>query len=74
MATASVGVGIQPYTPMKLPLSKESQLQAMAAVLKVANAILPSPFYADPMLLLAAMLAIFRATLDSPLVAPKDKA
>ena len=42
--------------------------------LEAANAILPSPLCADPMLPLAGTLAIFQATLDSPFVAPKDKA
>ena len=38
------------------------------------NAILPSSLCADPMLPLAGTLAIFQATLDSPFIAPKDKA
>ena len=46
----------------------------MAVGLEAANAVLPSPLCADPMLPLAAMLAIFRAMLDSPSVVLKDKA
>ena len=45
----------------------------MVVGLEVTNAILPSPFYADPMLPLAAMLPIFKDMLDSESVAPKDK-
>ena len=46
----------------------------MAVGLEAANAVLPSPLCTNPMLPLAATLAIFKATLDSPFVAPKDKA
>ena len=46
----------------------------MAVGLKAANAILPSPLCTNPMLPLVAMLAIFKAMLDSLLVVPKDKA
>ena len=66
--------GMQLYTPIKLPLSRDIHLQAMAVGLEATNAILSSLFFTDPMLPLAAMLAIFKATLDSPLVAPKNKA
>ena len=59
--------------PMKVPLSRDTHLQAMAVGLEAANAILPSPLCNDPMLPLVATLAIFKATLDSPFVAPKDK-
>ena len=48
-------------------------MQAMVVGLEATNAVLPSPLYADPMLPLVAMLAIFKAILDSPFVAPKDK-
>ena len=67
-------VGVQLYMPVKIPLSSNAYLQAMAVGLEATNAILPSPLCADPMLALAAMLAIFKATLDSPFVVPKDKA
>ena len=60
--------------PVKLPSSKEAHLQVMTVSLEATNAVLPSPLCADPMLPLAATLTIFRAMLDSPLVAPKDKA
>ena len=60
--------------PVKVPLSWDAYLQAMAVDLKAANAVLPLSLYADPMLPLAGMLAILQATLDSPFVAPKDKA
>ena len=73
MTVASTGVGIQPYTPMKLLLSREAHLKAMVVNLEATNAILPFPLYASPMLPLAAILAIFKATLDSPSVALKDK-
>ena len=46
----------------------------MAAGLEAANAILPSPLCANPMLPLVATLAILKAMLDSPFVALKDKA
>ena len=61
------------YMPVKVPLSRDAHLQAMAVSLEAANAILPSSLCANPMLPLAGMLAIFKATLDSPFVAPKDK-
>ena len=41
--------------------------------LEVTNAILPSLLCAGPMFLLVAMPAIFKATLGSGSVAPKDK-
>ena len=46
----------------------------MVVGLEAANAILPSPLCANPMLPLAGMLAIFKAALESLFVAPKDKA
>ena len=70
VAVASVGVGIQLYTPVKLLSFREAHLKAMAVGLEAANAILPSFLCADPMLPLVATLAIFRATQDSPSVAP----
>ena len=70
LAVASIGVGVQPYMHVKLPSSREAHLKAMVVSLEAANAILPSPFCAEPILLLAATLAIFRAMLDSPLVVP----
>ena len=74
VAAASMGVGVQPYVPMKIPSSKEAHLKAMAVGFEAANAILPSPLCADPMLPLVATLAIFRAMLDSLSVVLKDKA
>ena len=73
VAVASMGVGIQPYMPMELPSSRETHLKAMVVSLETTNAILPSSVCADPILPLAATLAIFRATLDSPSVAPYTK-
>ena len=73
VAVASVGVGIQQYMPMKLPSSREAYLKVIAVGLEAANAILPSSLCANPMLPLVATLAIYRATLDSPSVAPPDK-
>ena len=70
VAGASVEVGIQLYMPLKLPLSREAHLKVMAVSLEAAKAILPSSLCADPMHPLAATLAIFRATLNSPYVAP----
>ena len=70
VSVVSAGAGIQPYSPMKLPSSRDAHLMAMVVSLEAANAILPSSLYANPMLPLAATLAIFRATLDSPSVAP----
>ena len=60
-------VGMQPYTPVKVPSSRDAHLQAMAVGLEAANAILPSPLCANPMLPLVAMLTIFKAMLDSHL-------
>ena len=59
---------------MKIPLSRDTHLQAMAVSLEAANAVLPSSLCANPMLPLAGTLSIFKATLGSPFVAPKDKA
>ena len=67
-------VGRPTYTPIKVPSSWDAHLQAMAVGLEAANAILPSSLCANPMLPLVGTLAIFQATLDSPFVAPKDKA
>ena len=47
-------------------------MQAMVVGLEAANAILPSSLCANPMLPLAGMLTIFKATLDSPFVVLKD--
>ena len=46
--------GGQPYMPMKVPLSRDAHLQAMAVSLEAANAVLPSPLCANPMLPLVA--------------------
>ena len=67
VAEASMGVGAQPYMPVKLPSSREAHFKVMAVDLEAANALLPSSLCADPMLPLA---AIFVTTLDSPSVAP----
>ena len=61
------------YMPIKVPSSRDAHLQAMVAGLVAANAMLPSSLCTNPMLPLVATLAIFRAALDSPFVAPKDK-
>ena len=74
VATVSVEVGVQQYIPEKLPSSKDAHLNAMVVGFETANAILPSSLCAGPMLPLVAILAIFRATLDSPYVVLKDKA
>ena len=55
-------------------MSSNAYLQAMVVGLEAANAILPFSLFADPMLSLVGTLTIFQATLDSPFVAPKDKA
>ena len=67
-------VGGPMYTPIKVPLSRDAHLQAMAVGLEAANAIMPSSLCTDPLIPLAGTLAIFQATLDSLFVAPKDKA
>ena len=66
--------GMQLYTPLKVPLSRDAHLQAMVVSLEAANAILPSSLCANPMLPLVATLTIFKATPDSPFAVPKDKA
>ena len=73
MAVASMGVGVQPYLPIKVPSCREAHLKAIAFGIKAANAILPSPLCAGPMLPLVSTLAIFKAMLNSPSVVPKDK-
>ena len=67
-------VGGSMYTPVKVPSSKDAHLQAMAVGLEATNAILPLSLCADPMLPLVGTLAIFKATLGSPFIAPKDNA
>ena len=56
--------------PIKLPLSRDAHLKVMVVGLEAANDILPSSLCTDSMLPLVATLAIFRAILDSPSVAP----
>ena len=72
LQVATVGGPI--YTPIKVPSSRDAHLQAMSVGLEATNAVLPSSLCTDPMLPLAGMLTIFQAMLDSPFVAPKDKA
>ena len=67
-------VGGPMYMPVKVPLSRDAPLQAMAADLEAANAVLPSSLCANPIVPLAGTLAIFKATLESPFVEPKDRA
>ena len=55
-------------------MSRDAHLQVMAVGLEAANAILPLSLCANPMLPLAGMLTIFKAKLESPFVAPKNKA
>ena len=66
--------GMNLYTPMKVPSSRDAHLQAMVVGLEAANAILPSPLCPNPMLPLVATLAIFKAILYSPFIVLKDKA
>ena len=67
-------VGGPMYIPVKIPSSWDAHLKVMVVGLEAANAILPSSLCTNPMPPLAGMLTIFQATLDSPFVAPKDKA
>ena len=69
VALASTVVVVQPYMPVKLSSSKETQIKAIAVSLKATNAVLLSSYCADLILPLAATLSIFNATLDSPSVA-----
>ena len=55
-------------------MSRDALLQVIVVGLEAASAVLPSPLCADPVLPLVVTLTIFKATLDSLLVAPKDKA
>ena len=59
---------------MKVPSSRDTHLRAMVVGLEAANAVLLSPLCTNLMLPLVATLTIFKATLDSPFVVPKDKA
>ena len=70
VAAASMGVGVQPYTPMELLSSRDAHLKAMAVSLEAANSVLPSSLCTDPILPLVVTLAIFRATLDSLCIVP----
>ena len=45
----------------------------MVVSLEATNAVLPFSLCADPMLPPSAILTIFRAILDRPSIAPKDK-
>ena len=60
--------------PIKFPSSRDAHLQAMVVGLEAVNAILPLSLCTNPMLPLAGKLAIFKATLESAFVAPKNKA
>ena len=62
------------YTPIKVPSYRDAHLQVMVVSLEAANALLPLSLCANPMLPLVGTLAIFKAILDSPFIAPKDKA
>ena len=73
MAVASARVDAKTYTFFKLPLPKETHIEAVAVGLENANAILPSQLFLDPMLPLVAILAIFKSTLDSNSVVPYNK-
>ena len=66
VAVVSLGVGVQPYMPMKLLSSRDAHLKAMAVGLEATNAVFS--LCVDPIFPLAATLAIFRGTLDSPSV------
>ena len=59
---------------MKVPSSRDTHLQAMVVSLEAADSVLPSSLCANPMLPLAGTFAIFKASLDSQFVAPKNKA
>ena len=59
--------------PIELPLPGEAQIKAMAVGLETANTVLPYPLCTDPMLPLAATLAIIKAVLDSNFIVPKGK-
>ena len=67
-------VGGPTYTPVKVPWSRDAHLQAIVVGLEATNAVLTLSLCTDPMLPLVGTLAIFQAMLDSPFVAPKDKA
>ena len=69
----SARVDDRAYTPMKLLLSREGYIKAIAISLEVSNAILPSLLCTDPIPPLASTLTIFKATLDSNSVVLKDK-
>ena len=59
--------------PLKLLLSREAHLRVIVVGLEAANAFLPYPLCADPILPLVATLAIFKTMLDSPSIVLKDK-
>ena len=73
VATASAGVGSKVYTTIKLTLSREALIKAVAVSLEAANVVLPPPLCTNPMLPLATTLTIFKITLDSDSMVPKDK-
>ena len=58
VAMVSAEVDTKTYTPMQLLSSRDAHIKAMAVSLEAANAILPSPLYAKPMLSLVDTLAI----------------
>ena len=73
MAAVSAGADDKAYMALKLPSSREAHVKPVALSLEAANAVLPCPLCAGPMLFLLATLTIFKATLDSNSMAPKDK-
>ena len=61
------------HKPCEASLSWEAHIKVIVVGLEAANAILLSPLCVNPMLSLKATLAIFKATLDSDFMVPKDK-
>ena len=73
MGTVSAWRLAKAYAPMKLPSSKDANINAVVVGLEATNSILPSLSFANPMLPLVATLAILKAMLDSDSIVPKEK-
>ena len=57
----------------QFPTSREAHIKAIVVNLEAAKTVLPSPLCADPMFPLASTLVIFKATLSSESMVPRDK-
>ena len=73
VATPSAKPDALTYMPLTLLISREAHIVAVPFSLEVNNTIFSLPLCADPMPPLVVAWTIFKATVESDLIAPKDK-